>query len=164
MPEAPTYVVAQAILEVLEAAFEAALRPHPRRYISDGGVVWDWTPLLSVEWDRNEPAYGADGAEGAINPAHMGGGFLPLRAVYNIHCTRDTPFADEAGTPPQPAKVELSARQVHADAALILDTLLGGLADTTLFGICGQVNFISQMAVGVDGGTVGSITTIGVSL
>lgn len=126
-------------------------------------MLFDWTPLLAVEWERNEPAWAGDAGEGGLNPASMSGGFLVLRTIYSIHVTRDSPWPDEVGTPPQPAKIEASARIVHADAELVLVTLCRAMADNSLLGMCGRMDFIAQNAVGPDGGVVGSVTMIGVT-
>lgn len=159
-----TWLVAKALLEILSDAFEAAERPHDRRYCSDGGVLFDWTPLLAVEWERNEPAWAGDAGEGGLNPSVMSGGFLVLRAIYTIHCTRDSPFSDEGGTPPVPRAIEESGEVVHADARLIIDTLLSKMSDHSLLGQCGRMEFLAQNAVGPDGGVVGSVTAIAIPL
>lgn len=157
--------IAAAILADLSAAFVVAERPFDRRYVSDGSVLWDWTALLAVEWEATEPAYVTDASEGGLgSPSMMGGGFLPLRSMFSIHAMRDSPYPDEGGTPPQGAKVELSASVVHADAKLVIDTLLARLSDRTLLGDCGRVDFIRQAVVGPDAGVVGSVTSIWVYL
>lgn len=155
--------IADRLLEVVDAAFAAAGRPHPRRYVSDGGVLWDWTPLLAVEWEGTEPAWsGEGGAAPGGSPASIGGGFVALRHLFSIHVTRDSPWPDEVGTPPQPAKLRASAENVFADAKLVLDTIIDGFGDSTLLGVCGEADFIRQTPVGPDGGVVGSTTMIGV--
>lgn len=152
--------IAGALLDVLVAAFAVAGRPHPRNYVSDGGVRFDWTPLLAVEWERSEPM---TGNESGADAADMSSGFLaPLRHVFSIHVTRDSPFTDEVGTPPTPNAVETSAEVVHADAKLVIDTLCAKMADDSLLGVCGHMNFIGQSAIGPDGYVTGSVTMIGV--
>lgn len=165
--------VADRLLEVVGAAFTAAAEqepgydpakpPHSRRYVSDGGVVFDWTPIIAVEWEATEPAFTGEGGESpGGSPAAMGGGFLALRDIFTIHVTRLSPWPDEVGTPPQPPKIRASATKVFGDAKLVIDTLVAGFADSSLLGVCGKADFIRQSAVGPDGGVVGSATVIGV--
>lgn len=162
--------VLAAILDALTPAFDAAYgtgrdRPHPRRYVSDGSVFFDWSPLIAVEWDSTEPAVPDTGLGlGGGSPAAMGGGFLPLRMTVSIHVTRDSPWPDNVGTPPTPQRIQESAVLVHADARLVIDTLLHRLGDDSLFGVCGRVDFIRQAPIGPDGGVCGSVTTIAVHL
>jgi len=143
----------------MHAAFTAAGRPHPRHYVSDGGVLWDWTPLLAVEWEGTEPVFPTTG-EASISPSAIGGGFISLKSRFSIHVTRDSPWPDEVGTPPQDAKLRTSAGILYADAKLVIDTLLAKLGDRSLLGTCGKVDFIRQVPTGPDGGVVGSVTTI----
>jgi hypothetical protein len=165
--------IAEELLATLETAFDAfypltpdGKKQHPRRYVSDGGVLFDWTPLLAVEWDGTEPAFSGEGGEGPSggSPASIGGGFAHLRVMFSIHVTRDSPWPDEVGTPPQPAKIKASADRVASDAKLVLDTLLARLGDDTLLGACARVDILRQTPVGPDGGVVGSVTSIAVYL
>ncbi len=161
--------IADGLLEAVTDAFDAAWEatnpgpeeknPHPRRYVSDGGVLFDWTPLIAVEWDGTEPAFSGEGGEGAaLSPAAIGGGFVHLRSTFSIHVTRDSPWPDEVGTPPQPPKIDASATVVHADADLVLDAVLAHLSSIT----CARADLLRQTPVGPDGGVVGSVTTIAV--
>lgn len=157
-----TWEAAQALLTAVSEAFSAAERSHDRQYVSDGRVLFDWTPLLAVEWERTTPLTGAP--ESQQSPGDMSGGLLPMEAVFSIHSTRDCFWPDEVGTPPTPNMVETSAEVVHADAKLVLETLQRKMGDNSLFGVCGRVTFLGQTAVGPDGGVVGSVTTIAVGL
>lgn len=156
--------VADRLLEVMVAAFADAGRPHPRHYVSDGGVLWDWTPLLAVEWEGTEPHFSGQGGEGTLagSPATMSGGFVIVRTLYSIHVTRDSPWPDEVGTPPQPAKIRASAEVVFADALLVLETLVHGFGNSSLLGVCGHGDLLRQTPVGPDGGVVGSVTSIAI--
>lgn len=160
--------VADGLLAAVTDAFDAAWlatnpepgekNPHPRRYVSDGGVLFDWTPLIAVEWDGTEPAFAGDGTEGGMSPAQIGGGFVHVRDLFSIHVTRNSPWPDEVSTPPQPPKIDASATVVLADAELVLVAVLAHLASIT----CARADLLRQTPVGPDGGVVGSVTSVAV--
>lgn len=156
--------IAERLLEVMEDAFADDL--PDRCFVSDGTLIFDWTPLLAVEWVRNEPAWPLDSDSLGGAPQDMSSGIIPMRCVFEIHLTRDAPMVDEVGTPAPAALVHDSAEKVHADAWKVLNTLLAGMRDGTFAGWCTQMHFISQgpdTGVGPTGeGSAGSVTTIAV--
>ncbi len=159
-----SWEIATRLLEVMEEAFADDL--PPRCFVSDGTLIFDWTPVLAVEWVRNEPAYSLDSDSLGGPPSDMSHGIIPMRCVFEIHITRDAPMVDEVGTPPPPALVHQSAEQVHADAWKVLNTLLTGMREGTFAGWCTQMFFISQgpdNGIGPTGdGSAGSVTTISI--
>ena len=154
--------IATALLEALEASFDAAGAPCVRNYVSDGSVVFDFDETLAVEWERNEP-YPRVGDESASTPADFSSGIIAMQSVFNIIVMRHTPWPDEVGTPPKPSVLQANAAIVHADALRVLTTLSDGIKNGTLFGPCAQVTLYSQQMFGPDGGTVGSTTRIAVA-
>ncbi len=156
--------IAERLLEVMEAAFADDL--PPRCFVSDGTLIHDWTPVLAVEWVRNEPVFSLDSDSGGSAPADMSHGIIPMRSVFEIHISREAPMVDEVGTPPPPSWVHDSAERVHADAWKVLLTLLDGMRNGTFAGWCTQMHFISQgpdNGIGPTGeGSAGSVTTIAV--
>ncbi len=164
MTEVWPWVIATRLLDVMEAAFADDL--PPRCFVSDGTLIHDWTPVLAVEWVRNEPAYPLDSDSGGGAPQDMSSGIIPMRCVFEIHISRDAPMVDDVGTPPPAERVTDSAEQVHADAWKVLTTLLAGMGNGTFAGWCAQMHFISQgpdNGIGPTGdGSAGSVTTIAV--
>lgn len=156
------FEAAQELLARLEAAFEqSGRRRFKLAYVSDGSVVFDFDETLAIEWDATVGNPGTEAAPGS--PIDMSSGTLPTRVEFTIHCTRDGLWQHE-NIPPVPVKIQANAELVHSDATLIIDTILEGLRDSTLFGVCGDVFFLGQSAVVGEGGVVGSHTRISVAL
>ncbi len=164
MTEPWPWHIATRLLEVMEEAFADDL--PPRCFVSDGNLIFDWTPVLAVEWVRNEPAYSYDSDSLGSAPADMTSGIIPMRCVFEIHITRDAPMVDEVGTPPPPDLVHNSAKKVHEDAWKVLNTLLTGMREGTFNGWCEHMHFISQgpdTGISPSGdGTAGSVTTVSI--
>lgn len=156
------YEAACNILSAMVAAFDAAGRPFSRSYVSDGSVLFDFDECLVVEWSASDAA-GFSGPYG-LQVADMKMGILPLEATFDVHAGRYTIWPDEAGTPPLPAEIQVNAELVHCDAQVILETLLAGIRDDSLFGMCNYAIFRGQRSFGPDGGIVGSVTRFTVSL
>lgn len=155
------FEAACALREALADAFDARGWGFDRSYVSDGSVIYDPYESLVVEWERTD-ALGFSSPFGQ-QVADITGGILPLQATFSIHVVRISPWADSAGTPPTPAEIQDSAERLHCDAALVLDVLLAGLRDGSLFGPCQSATFLGQAAVGPEL-VVGSVTTFSVSL
>lgn len=155
--------LAHGILDALVAAFATAGYPgFERTYVSDGSVAYDVGNLLVVEWEETHPAELV--AAGGLVAMDISRGTVMLESVLSIHAMRYTPWPNEVADPPTPAAIEASAGRVHDDGRLVIDTLLVGTSLGGIFGTCRRVGLFGQQAVGPDGGIVGSLTRIAVSL
>lgn len=124
-------------------------KPPKRQFIADGSAVpEDWDEILAV--GTSQARLGFPG----VPDIHLITAATGTVADLSAWVYRSSPLPDEQGSPPSPASMLASARVIYADMWTVLQTILVGSDDESLFGPT-KASVPQIRSIGPGGGIVG---------
>lgn len=170
-PDSTLYDLASAVLDAIEGYYAAEGVDLPgRTYVSDGRPAHDLGDdeacageQVTVQVTRTLPVQGNVIAELA-SPFELGPQMAA--AEVSIEVVRCAPVVEATGdsiTVPSPEEIETSAQRVLSDAEMVPNALLWAWGREELPG-CSGVAWMGWTSFGPDGGAVGGVTLLRISL
>ena len=155
------YAVAAAALEAIGEHYrQEAVELPDHRLVTPGLPAWD-CELVAVQAETLTPIDG-DPVLGTLSSREAAPGFHMRAVTLGITVARSAPLSDDGEAPPAELEQRV-AKMVLADPTLCWNALVAATEAGNL-PCCGGIGFVSWSSLGPEGGLVGGVLRVAVSL
>lgn len=155
------YAVADAALKAIGAHYQAeAVNLPDHRLVTPGLPAWD-CEAVAVHAETLTPIDG-DPVLGTLSSREDHPAFHMRAVTLGITVARVAPLSDDGSASPVAAEQQV-AKLVYQDPILCWNALVAAAEDGTL-PCCGGIGFVSWQSLGPEGGIVGGVLRVAVSL